>query len=118
MDYEEDGFVVVQHADVPAADAPPHLEEISKFVDGIADSLWPVNTTIHDNPELGYKEKIAHKVCTEFMERQRGWKVTRSAYGMETAWVAVFDSGKKGPNISFNVEMGTSLSKPRTHTPY
>lgn len=88
-----------------AADAPPYLDEISKFVDDIADSLWPVNKTIHDNPELGYKEKLAHKTCTDFMERQPGWKVIRSAYGMETAWVAVFDSGKKGPNISFNVEM-------------
>lgn len=106
MDYEEDGFVVVRHADVPATDAPPHLDEISSFVDDIADSLWPVDKKIHDNPELGYKERIAHKALTEFMERQPGWKVTKSAYGIETAWVAVFDSGKKGPVISYNVEMG------------
>jgi metal-dependent amidase/aminoacylase/carboxypeptidase family protein len=106
MDCEEDGFVVVRHADVPAADAPGYLVDISDFIDEIADELWLVNKKIHDNPELGFKEWIAHKALTRFMEAQPGWKVTRSAYDMETAWVAVFDSGNKGPVVSFNVEMG------------
>ncbi|OIW25345.1 hypothetical protein CONLIGDRAFT_603620 [Coniochaeta ligniaria NRRL 30616] len=105
MDHEEDGFVVVRHGDVPPADTPEYLDDISSFVDGIADKLWPVNKKIHDHPELGFKEWIAHKALTRFMESQPGWKVTRSAYGMETAWVAVFDSGRKGPVISFNAEM-------------
>lgn len=106
MDCEEDGFVIVRHGDVRAPDVPEYLGEISDCVDNIAEPLWPINKTIHDNPELGYKERIAHKVLTRFMEAQPGWKVTRSAYGIETAWVAVSDSGKKGPVISFNVEMG------------
>lgn len=107
MDFEEeDGFVVVRHADVPAVHKPEYLDEISGFVDDMAESLWPVNKTIHDNPELGYQERIAHRILTVFMEGQPGWKVTKSAYGMETAWVAVYDTGKKGPIISFNVEMG------------
>ncbi|PNP42297.1 hypothetical protein TGAMA5MH_05979 [Trichoderma gamsii] len=39
------------------------------------------------------------------MKSQSGWVVTPSAYGMETAWVAVFDTGKRGPVVSFNAEM-------------
>lgn len=126
MDCVEDGFVIVRHDDVTAADAPQYLDEISSFVDEIADSLWLVNKKIHDYPELGFEERIAHKALTRFMESQPGWKVTRSAYGLETAWVAVFDSGKKGPVISFNVEMGTypptgplppSLTPSQTHSP-
>lgn len=31
------------------------LDDISAYVDSIADQLWPVNRAIHDHPELGYK---------------------------------------------------------------
>ncbi|EFQ25131.1 amidohydrolase [Colletotrichum graminicola M1.001] len=110
---EDDGddFVLISHADAhpypPAgpSSSPEYLDEISAIVDDLAKSLWPVNKTIHDNPELGYHEVIAHDTLTAFMRTQPGWKVTPSAYGMETAWVAVWDSGKKGPVVSFNAEM-------------
>lgn len=84
-----------------------YLGELSTYVDSIADALWPVNKTIHDNPELGFKEYIAHRTLTEFMQSQENWKVQCSAYEMSTAWIAVYDSGKKGPVVSFNAEMGT-----------
>ena len=111
---EENGFVLVHHGNDSGAtarttvemDAPEYLDDISSFVDGIADDLWLVNKKIHDNPELCFEEFIAHKALTRYMEAQAGWKVIRSAYGMETAWVAVFDTGRKGPVVSFNVEMG------------
>ncbi|KAI5370007.1 Putative peptidase M20, xaa-Arg dipeptidase, bacterial exopeptidase dimerization [Septoria linicola] len=38
------------------------------------------------------------------MEQQPGWHVTRSAYQIDTAFVAVFDSGRPGPVVSFNAE--------------
>jgi metal-dependent amidase/aminoacylase/carboxypeptidase family protein len=43
------------------------------------------------------------------MRSRNGWQVTTSAYGLETAWVAMCDSGKAGPTVSFNVEMGTLI---------
>ncbi|KAI8957672.1 hypothetical protein F5Y11DRAFT_74385 [Daldinia sp. FL1419] len=106
MDQQLDDFVLVTHEDADLAQSEPgYLGEISNFIDSIADELWPVNKKIHDNPELGYKEFIAHETLTKFMASKPGWKVTPSAYGLDTAWVAVFDSGKKGPVVSFNVEM-------------
>lgn len=109
MDEQVDGFIFVTHEDADSAQSEPgYLGEISNFLDSIADDLWPVNKKIHDNPELGYEEFIAHETLTKFMASRPGWKVTPSAYGMATAWVAVFDSGKKGPVVSFNVEMGMS----------
>lgn len=87
-----------------------YLGEISAYVDSLAHALWPVNKTIHDNPELNFKEYIAHDALTTFMQSQEGWKVQTSAYGMQTAWVAVHDSGKKGPVVSFNAEMGMSYT--------
>ncbi|KAL1852091.1 hypothetical protein Daus18300_012303 [Diaporthe australafricana] len=100
---QDDEWVLVSHDDDEPE--PPYLRGISSYVDGIADSLWPVNKTIHDNPELGFKEHIAHDLLVKFMRSQEGWKVTPSAYGLETAWIAVHDSGRKGPVVSFNVEM-------------
>ncbi|ETS86681.1 hypothetical protein PFICI_00509 [Pestalotiopsis fici W106-1] len=84
---------------------PLYIDHISHHVDKLAEQLWPLNKTVHDNPELGFKEFIAHAALTKFFKRQPGWKVTPSAYGMATAWVAEWDSGKKGPVISYNVEM-------------
>ncbi|KAI1650619.1 uncharacterized protein F4817DRAFT_326818 [Daldinia loculata] len=102
----DDDFVFVTHEDADLAQSKLcYLGEISEFIDSIADDLWPVNKKIHDNPELGYEEFIAHETLTKFMASRPGWKVTPSAYGLATAWVAVFDSGKKGPVVSFNVEM-------------
>ncbi|KAI0966553.1 hypothetical protein F4678DRAFT_475851 [Xylaria arbuscula] len=103
----EDDFVFINHED--AREIHPieagYLHNISDFIDRLTNELWDVNKTIHDNPELGFKEFIAHKTLTKFISRQGGWKVTPSAYGLVTAWVAVFDSGKKGSVVSFNVEM-------------
>ena len=107
MDSETDGFVIVNHDDAGLGNRDAaYLGEIGDYIESIADALWPVNKKIHDNPELNYKEFIAHEALTKFMKTQSGWKVTPSAYGLETAWIAVYDSGKKGPIISFNVEMG------------
>ncbi|OHF03708.1 amidohydrolase [Colletotrichum orchidophilum] len=113
MDTIEDDFVLISHSDThPTISSssssplpPPFLDEISSIVADLADSLWPVNKKIHDNPELGFREFIAHDTLVAFMRTQPGWKVTPSAYGMKTAWVAIWDSGRKGPVVSFNAEM-------------
>lgn len=83
-----------------------HLSEIDDFVDELRATLWPLNKFIHENPELAFKEYKAHDALTTFMRSQKNWNVTPSVYGMETAWVAVYDSGRTGPAVSFNVEMG------------
>ncbi|KAI4596163.1 hypothetical protein KJ359_005669 [Pestalotiopsis sp. 9143b] len=114
---EVDDFVLVSHDDtsddnVTRAESrvvdekPLYIDDIGHYVDKMAEQLWPLNKTVHDNPELGFKEFIAHAALTKFFRRQPDWKVAPSAYGMATAWVAEWDSGKKGPVISFNVEMG------------
>lgn len=88
--------------------APEFLYEINNCIEGVRTSLWPVNKFIHANPELAFEEHKAHSALTEFMRMQDGWKVTPSAYGIETAWVASYDSRLPGPVISFNAEMGMS----------
>ncbi|KAM7210356.1 peptidase M20 [Rhypophila decipiens] len=107
----ESDYIFVDHEDcLPSKrDADPdlpHLPEISDFIDNqVAEALWPVNKAIHDNPELGYHEVIAHDALTSFIQSRSGWNVTRHAYGIKTAWTAVYDSGRPGPVVSLNAEM-------------
>ena len=84
-----------------------YLDTISLHIDSLSDDLRRVSLEIHDHPELQYKEHHAHKVLTQYMSQQQGWQVTPSAYNIETAFVAVYESGRKGPTVSFNAEYGT-----------
>jgi metal-dependent amidase/aminoacylase/carboxypeptidase family protein len=68
--------------------------------------MRPISLKIHDNPELNFKEFIAHETLTAFLKTRKGWDVTPSAYGIETAFIAVYDSGKEGSVISYNAEYG------------
>lgn len=106
MKMMDDWVLVPSDVESDPTSSPDYLGDIGSYIDSIADAIWPINKKIHDNPELGYKEYIAHEALTSFLKTQKGWQVTPSAYGMDTAFVAVFDSGKKGPVVSFNAEMG------------
>ena len=109
---EDDGFILVSRDDEEALQdvlqprCPTYLSEINSITDSLQESLWPLNTFIHDSPELAFKEYKTHDAITKFLESQEDWEVTRSAYGMDTAWVAVYAGGKAGPVVSFNAEMG------------
>jgi hypothetical protein len=83
-----------------------YLSEIDDAIESLQNPLASLNTYIHENPELAFEEHKAHDALTKFMRSQKGWRVTTSAYGIKTAWVAVYDSGKSGPVVSFNAEMG------------
>ena len=108
---EEDGFIIVPGQDQcpeygSHKGSPDYLSDIEKLIESLRASLWPLNKFIHENPELAFKEYKAHDILTTFMRSKKEWHVTTSAYGMETAWVAVYDSGKAGPVVSLNIEMG------------
>ncbi|KAF1992997.1 putative amidohydrolase [Amniculicola lignicola CBS 123094] len=107
---EEDSFILVHRDDGCQGDVSSNvsqnlLSEIDSCIERFHTSLWPLNKFIHENPELAFKEYKAHEILTNFIRLRKGWQVTTSAYGMETAWVAVYDSGNPGPVVSFNIEM-------------
>jgi hypothetical protein len=83
-----------------------YLSRISEAIEKLRVDLWPLNKYIHENPELAFEEHKAHEALTNFMQSYEGWRVTKSAYGISTAWEAVYDGGKAGPLVSFNAEMG------------
>lgn len=106
---QDDDFVMINEsaAHASSAMAQDHtLDLISDYVDGVSNELGAISLEIHDRPELQYKECHAHDVLTKFMASQKGWTITRSASNIDTAFVAVYDSGIKGPVVSLNAEYG------------
>lgn len=98
-------FVMVNHDDIKEKSvSKDYLHSISQHIEDISDDLRRISLTIHDNPELQFKEYHAYKTLVQYLSQQNGWKVTGSAYGIETAFVAVFDTWKEGPVVSFNAE--------------
>jgi hypothetical protein len=93
------------------------LADIDGIIESLQEPLWLLNKFIHKNPELAFEEYKAHDALTNYMQPHEDWKITRSAYGLDTAWVALYDSGKPGPVVSFNAEMGMSsnLSQKKTN---
>lgn len=104
----EEDFVMIKGTDVLSASSSDYLKAIDEYIESWSDDLRHLSLTIHDNPELQFKEYHAHQVLTEYLGKQ-DWKVTPSAYGMDTAFAAIYDTGKKGPVVSFNAEYGTPL---------
>jgi len=90
--------------DNPIADAATRgdetLEFVSTYLDSLLDELWPVNMTIHNNPEICHDEFVAHETLAAFLKSKAGWTVIPSAYGIATAFAVEYDTGKPGPVVS------------------
>ncbi|KAL7748371.1 hypothetical protein RI367_006333 [Sorochytrium milnesiophthora] len=53
-------------------------------------ALRQISLEIHDNPELCFKEVIAYRLLTQFLE-EHGFRVEHHACGIDTAFVATFE---------------------------
>ncbi|KAK4700517.1 Xaa-Arg dipeptidase, partial [Phenoliferia sp. Uapishka_3] len=80
------------------------IATLSEAIDKLNGELRTLSLYIHDNPEVAWKEIKAHDALTKFME-EHGFRVTRHAYGLATAWEATFEHGSGGPVVGFNSEM-------------
>lgn len=77
------------------------LEDVKTRIDSLveqhAEVLLDASHRIHARPELGFEEHHAHEVLTTVLA-DAGLTVTRSAYGLETAFEA--RAGNRGPVIA------------------
>lgn len=103
-DTVEDFVMVGHNAPMGISHSEAYLDLISQYIEELSEDLREISLSIHDNPELQFKEYHAHRLLTGYLRKQDGWGVTPSAYGIETAFVASFDSGERGPVVSFNAE--------------
>ncbi|KAF9970055.1 hypothetical protein BGZ73_007348 [Actinomortierella ambigua] len=68
-----------------------YTKDVHDAIDAASQSLREVSLKLHSNPELGYKEVIAHETLTNYLE-SHGFKVTRHACEIDTAFIAEFES--------------------------
>jgi len=83
----------------------PVTDSIHATVTELTEELHELQLAIHANPQIAFQETFAHDISCDYMEK-KGWKVTRHAYGLETAWEAVMEVGTGGPVIGYNSESG------------
>ncbi|KAF9974108.1 hypothetical protein BGZ73_002606 [Actinomortierella ambigua] len=64
-----------------------YFKVISNAIEAASAELHSLSLKIHEDPELAYQEYKAHSWLTEYLQ-DKGFTVERSAYGLETAFVA------------------------------
>ncbi|GBC10388.1 hypothetical protein RclHR1_00960005 [Rhizophagus clarus] len=81
-----------------------YAKTIEEAINDKSKDLRSISLKIHEKPELGFEETFAHNLLVEYL-KDEGFKVTPSAYGIETAFIAEFSSkGGEGRVVSFNSE--------------
>ncbi|XP_052781957.1 xaa-Arg dipeptidase-like [Mya arenaria] len=68
-------------------------------IDAAKKQLNNISTEIWSKPELGFEERHAHNILTDFLENH-GFQTERS-YKLETAFRATYGSREDGPNVTF-----------------
>ena len=76
---------------------------INEAIDEQSASLRKVNKKIHDNPELSYKEVIAHDTIVDYLESQN-LTVKKHAWGLDTSFEAEVSIGSGGRQVIFCAE--------------
>lgn len=64
--------------------------------------LKSLSKRVHENPEIGFEEKIAVKTHIDLL-KEYGFKITENLLGCETAFKAEFDNGQ-GPTVAYMSE--------------
>ncbi|MBM6618926.1 M20 family metallopeptidase [Bacillus sp. RD4P76] len=78
----------------------------SRILDSIEElkgDFYDISVYIGNNPELGHEEFKACKVLSDKLQKH-GFDVTIGTCDLQTAFTAVYDSGKPGPSIGFMAE--------------
>ena len=66
------------------------------------DALRELSKYLLSHPELAFKEYLAHDACIDFLRTHCGeWKITPKAYGLDTAWEAIYTQGNGGRRLVF-----------------
>ncbi|MBD2865171.1 M20 family metallopeptidase [Paenibacillus oceani] len=68
-----------------------------------ADALKEIALFIGEHPELGHEEVLACGKLTDKL-RQHGFRVETGILGLDTAFIAMYESDKPGPTVAFLCE--------------
>lgn len=77
--------------------------QLIKFIEDNKETFIETSLAIHANPEIGNEEYFACEQLTKLLSNHN-FDVETNVAGHETAFYAVYDSGKSGPTISYLAE--------------
>src|SRR5438034_10945686 len=86
-----------------AATADPSKVKVVEAVERLASELEAVSHTIHEHPELAFKEEKASAWLADFLEKH-GARVERGVGGLATAFRATIPGTGAGPTIAIMAE--------------
>lgn len=78
-------------------------EQVLKKAEDLKNRLSQICQTIHENPELGFKEHKASQILTEFLEEE-GFEVEKGCADLETAFRAQIKGSEGRPVIGILCE--------------
>lgn len=79
---------------------------VSEYIDSVTETLQQTSFVNNYNLGSNFRATMSHQALTKFIGARKGWKVTPSAYDVDNAFVAEYDSGCSGTNIGIDVEYG------------
>ncbi|GGM19791.1 amidohydrolase [Paraliobacillus quinghaiensis] len=77
--------------------------QLQTHIQAIQEKLWDMSDHLYHHPELGNEEYNSMKLLVEFLH-SNDFVVQTGIVERETAFRAVFDSGKPGPTVAFLAE--------------
>ena len=78
-------------------------KELLSIGESLKERLVDMNRFIHDNPELGNQEYKAVEKLTTFL-KEHDFEIKCPVAGLDTAFEAVYDSGKPGLSVAYLCE--------------
>lgn len=87
------------------------MQDVSKTIESeiskLDKELRQLSLDMHDHPEIMWEESRTHDLFVKYFSGKKGWKVTPHAYGVETAFEAVFShkAGKDSRVVGFQSEL-------------
>ncbi|MCL1787852.1 MAG: M20 family metallopeptidase [Defluviitaleaceae bacterium] len=78
-------------------------DQLKTIANALKPDLCQISDFMYHHPELGNREYQAVQKLTAFLT-QNGFAVTSPVLDMDTAFVAVYDTGRPGPSVAFICE--------------
>ena len=79
------------------------IEAIDYFTEKYTKDFEHIAREMYKNPEVAFEEEFAHDLIATYFESFGEFKVTRHAYGVETAFEVLYENG--GRLVNFNAEL-------------
>ncbi|CUM68542.1 uncharacterized protein PRCAT00006268001 [Priceomyces carsonii] len=76
---------------------------LDNFIKAFARDTYKIAEELHKNPEVAFEEHYAHDYISNYFESLGEFKVTKHAYGVDTAFEVLYENG--GRLVNFNAEL-------------